>query len=827
MSAGSAGGAAGRVVSLNSLGRERSPGVRILGECRDRLVAALAAWLNGIATPISEEFLKLADSTRDRQEQARYIALRGEIEKNWPHLVDAFRRQCTAGADRCIDRHGGAPEKKALPLEVPNFEGLKLLDDDDLSEHIVLREFSVQLTETCEDELYTLNRRVAVLLALDEPDEKANPLAPPIVCEALSEACANVGKDGDTRLLLMRRLERHLHDGLPPAYEQINAYLIERGILPELRRNFRKNPNLDETSSTGYRYQGPASTYWAGGGGGMGGGPANVGGGGGPALNSEAILEALQRLAQARPMMPPGAVMVPGGMALPGTGVAAGPGMVVGAPALTPLMPGVMVPAGEAPGGLVPQAGMPGPGLVLDSAGINQFLLAALSQPAPAVSSAVPAEETGAAPAIVNQVRRVRESESAQQVGGLAGVTIDIVAMLFDFILDDAHIPPAIKALISRLQIPVLKVAMLNPGFFADRQHPTRRFLGNISGISIRWGDSVDENDPFYLKLAELIDRIQAGFEDDIEIFGTALAELEAFVAEHEREEESTALVAANVVIQREQQAASWERAQEAVLAFRRDHVLPAVIDTLIGEHWAGVLQATAGPGGEPGEAWHAALGTLKDLAWSIEVKKTAEDRRKLVGLLPSLLGRLNAGLDQVAVGAEARKALLDELVKLHSAALKGEAPAEAPPPAVSAAAAPAPTAPTDSTEAANGEGDLLVMRSVDNGVEVEEVMLVGAGPLRDADESEILRRVNHLRRGDWVEFRDDEGMANRVRLHWISPQKGILLFSNHRSAKAISIAPEALARQIRDGKADFVQEQQLFESALSGALQTLSDGVA
>lgn len=42
--------------------------------------------------------------------------------------------------------------------------------------------------------------------------------------------------------------------------------------------------------------------------------------------------------------------------------------------------------------------------------------------------------------------------------------------MLFDFIFEDTHIPVAIKALISRLQIPVLKVVMLDPGFFADRQ---------------------------------------------------------------------------------------------------------------------------------------------------------------------------------------------------------------------------------------------------------------------------------------------------------------------------------------------------------------------
>ena len=115
------------------------------------------------------------------------------------------------------------------------------------------------------------------------------------------------------------------------------------------------------------------------------------------------------------------------------------------------------------------------------------------------------------------------------------------------------------------------------------------------------------------------------------------------------------------------------------------------------------------------------------------------------------------------------------------------------------------------------------ITRSVDNGIEVEEVVLVGAGPIWRADEREIYRQVNELKRGDWVEFCDAEGNKNRERLNWISPQRGILLFSNHRSAKAISIAPEALVRQIRDGNATILLEEAIFERALSGALESIS----
>lgn len=771
MSQSSPNSAANRVISLNSLGRDRSPGRRILAECRDQLVNSLYVWLREVATPVSEELFVLADSTRERLLQTRYLDLRADIEKDWSHLVETFRRDLSAAAERCQNQELQKDCNREAPLEIPDFEGLQLLEDDDLSEHIVLREFSAQLSESCDDELYALNRRVAALLGHDELIESANPLAPPVVCQALSDACATIGSNAEERLILLRRLERHLHLALPPIYQQINAYLIERGILPDLKRNYRRSTSSTAAATTS---SAPETTL-----------PKTLTSAGATSSGTssgENILEALQRLALAR------VSRLPAGFS--------GGGDLTMAGGMTPAM-----------------AGEP-----LDAASINQLLFSSLND-----LQHAPSGDAGGL--IVNQVRLVRDSETAQRVGGLEAVTIDIVAMLFDFIFDDVHIPVAIKALISRLQIPVLKVAMLNPGFFADRQHPTRRFLGSVSGISIRWGGMVDETDPFYCKLAELVERIQIEFENDIEIFGTALAELETFVDEREVEEDSTALTAANIVILRERDADGWDRAQRSVQNFLTTHTPPGLIDAFLREHWVGVLHAIA-VHDNPSEAeWQEAVEVMNDLAWSIVAKKTPDDRLRLISLLPKLLGRLNKGLDSIDTSHALRSAFFDELVKCHSAALKGEMHAT---PAAESPAEPA-AEEASSSFSSSEEGDLLVTRSVDNGVEVEEVILVGASPIWRADDREIFRRVSELKRGDWVEFHESEGPNGekqsivRERLNWISPQRGILLFSNHRSAKAISIAPEALARQIRDGKANIVSDEPIFERALSGALESIN----
>ena len=760
-----------RVVSLNGLGRHRSPGQRILNECRDLLVASLCDWLRDTSSAVSEELFVLADSTRDRLLQTRYLDLRADIEKDWQHLVETFRRNLSAEAERAQTSAVQDEGKSDTPLEIPDFEGLQLLDDTDLSEHIVIREFSAQLSETCDEELYTLNRRVATLLGREEcQDTSDNPLAPAVICQALSDSCAAFATDPETRLILLRRLERHLHLALPGVYKQINANLVERGILPDLKRTYRRAISpaqadaLASPSADGTLTEPAVSGSFPG------------------KPEGESILDALQRVALARSVQ--GQLAIPGGVAT----AAALPGNT--------LQP--------------PSDGKP-PAAALDSATINQLLLTSLNERQHAIGNY-------SGDAILNQVRAVRDSDEAKQVSGLEAVTMDIVAMLFDFIFDDARIPVAIKALISRLQIPVLKVAMLNPGFFGDRQHPTRRFLASISGISIRWGNAVDESDPFYAKLSTLIDRIQTEFEEDIEIFGVALEELEAFVSEREVEENDTALTVANIVIQREIEADAWERAQHAVRSFLKSNPQPEVVANFLSEYWVAVLQKAAAVEEDTEGKWSSAHEVMKDLAWSITPKKTPDDRLKLISLLPRLLGTLNKGLDETAAPTEQRSAFFDAMVKFHSAALKGDTsqqtfaePQE--PPSVDTIETPI---------VPPSEGDLLVTRSIDSGVEVEEVILVGASPVWRASDRDIFQQVNELQRGDWVEFIDEDGKINRERLNWISPQRGILLFSNHRSAKAISIAPDALTRQIRDGKASIVHEELIFERALNGALESI-----
>jgi hypothetical protein len=750
-----------KVVSINATSRERSPGLRIVTDCREQLGDSLCRWLAEIRPPIVEELFVLADGTRDRLLQTRYLDLRHDVERDWTQFIEACRHSLEISAPNAMR----SKPQGAAPLDVPDFEGLQLVDDDELSERIVVREFAAQLAESCDEQIYPLERRTAALLGCEELSQEANPLAPLHVCQALADAAAALGLDADSRLLLMRRIERHLHLALPAIYQEINAGLIERGILPDLKRNYRRTakpasagvaPPSDAPyaadagdDTTAAVLQAAAASDALGG----------SGGGGG-------LFGAMQRMAAARSLL-----------------------------GQTPSA----LPTGQ------PASGSAGP---LNAAAISHAFLTSLNE-------AQHMEWRPDAGIAMNQVRVLRESPAAQQVAPLEAVTIDIVAMLFDFIFNDDELPATIKSLVGQLQIPVLKVAMLDHSFFANRQHPARRFLDGITGIALHWGNGRDNDDPFLTRLEILVTRIQQEFETNVEIFAAAIGELEAFVTEHEAEEAATTGIAADAAVRREAEEAANERAQTALMPLLAQPQ-PEVVRSFIGDHWAGVLRHQALIQVDDA-AWQDTIEVAEQLIWSVTAKTEADERLRLISALPMLLARINAGLSLVGTDGETRSAFFDALVELHAAALKGSATATAEKVAVPAEAA------RPAERAARGEGDLLVTRRVEDGIVIEEVMLVGGAPMRRARDREALEQVRALKRGDWVDFIDDAGNVARERLNWVSPQKGILVFSNHRAAKAITISPEALAHQIRNGSARPVEDGSVFDKAIGDVMQALN----
>ena len=134
-----------------------------------------------------------------------------------------------------------------------------------------------------------------------------------------------------------------------------------------------------------------------------------------------------------------------------------------------------------------------------------------------------------------NVLRDLQESPLGKKANQLESMTIEMVAMLFDFIFETKDLPDGIKALLARLQIPVLKAAMLDGAFFAKKTHPSRLLVNALAEAGRGWSPVMGTNDPLYRKIDAIVHRILDGFSDDLTIFDELREKLEAFLAEEEK----------------------------------------------------------------------------------------------------------------------------------------------------------------------------------------------------------------------------------------------------------------------------------------------------
>lgn len=383
----------------------------------------------------------------------------------------------------------------------------------------------------------------------------------------------------------------------------------------------------------------------------------------------------------------------------------------------------------------------------------------------------------------------------AQQVGSLEGAAIDIVGMLFDVILDDPRLPPRIKALLARLQIPMLKVSLLDGAFFSHKQHPARRLINEMARAAIGWVEPEQlESDPLYSQVKRSVERILVEFDDDPQLFSDLLDD---FLIFQEEEQER-----ARLVEERTRQAAEGkariEQAKSRVSAEIQQRIqgrdLPAVVHRLLGDAWSKVLFLAFLKDGADGAEWQQQLEVVDRLISSVQPQATPEARREQLLEVPQLLQELRDGLNAILFNPFEMSQLFKQLEAEHVRSL---AASGAPPEAVAPAASAPPVAQPPPAE-------------------VEPAAELDAGLV------EHLQRLDQVPIGTWLEFTQGSGHPVRAKLSARLQEGQLLVFVNRSGFKMSERKREDVARELRSGSAVILSDDQLFDSALEAVIANL-----
>lgn len=360
-----------------------------------------------------------------------------------------------------------------------------------------------------------------------------------------------------------------------------------------------------------------------------------------------------------------------------------------------------------------------------------------------------------------NLVSLLLNTQWAQKLPQVDAMTLNVVALMFDHMFEDARLSDAIKGLIGRLQIPVLKVALLDPSFFSRKNHPARLLVDRLAEIALVSDGGFSIGSPGYEKLSSLVGWVVDNFEEDVSTFETALAELERY-QQAEADVVASKLEAQTEVLAAAELCELAEATTEAVISARLFHRnLPPLITDFVQNWWKLVLQKSYGSEGENTPSFLVNVKAFDDLLWSLEPKQGPEDRLKLVNLLPQMLKVLELGVKAAGMPSESCQKFFSELVHCHAAAIRnGARPASL-----------ASQTPQSSVEQEASVSNLVAQpTSIASQAAPEPAP---EAPLRTVSATEWPVR------GDWVVLTDDKGVAHRLRLTWISPQGTRYIFTN------------------------------------------------
>lgn len=761
-----------RLKSIKAKKQRQAALPQSLERVREHLLTKAGALLSEMLDGADDTLFKIAEQETDTERERYFDAMR-ELRVQRAGIEAGFRK---AAHDLFLDI-GVDDDDAGIPARRVDVDSLSLVKDDELETQVALDNLARRARSSCEEGMRAFRHRLEYLLeGRRSVSEANNPLDPRRLAACFADCLERLSLDIRTRLIVLKLFERVVMDEVANLVAFANRILADAGVLPDM-----VSAPVAPARAPGGGYRGGVSAAGLAqsGGGADSGNEGSAGNGQMFGLLQELLTTlrggATPAAGAAPTSRPPAPALPPGVMSGGASGVSAAD---IGAASMAVMHQGVPYVNGA------PVRDRPVEAL---SSGDLFGLLTRLQRLENALESGDEAQ-LQVDRSVKNELSELLESEhGAEALHALEQVdddVINLVSMLFDFILDDDGLPPEIKALIGRLQIPLLKVAIADKTFFSNEHHDARSLLNMLARAGCQWDPQQGLADDVYQRINRAVHAIIDNYDDDAALFRELLEEFEAFFSD---QRERAGRVEERVREAEEGKARS-EHARDVVSECLESRLagreLPDVTVRLLRQGWQQVLYLCWLRDGEDSDQWRRQAKVVDAVVWSTLPHRDQADLKKLRDLSPRLLRAVRQGLESIQYDGGEIRALSADLKAVHNALLEGLETQRTAVPIVEPQAPPAPAA---------------------------------ALP----DDHELVVTARHLRIGQWVEMGEGDA-ARRAKLAANIRNGSKLVFINRRGIKVEEFGAQALARALDSGGVKLIQDDALFDRALEAVIGDL-----
>ena len=234
--------------------------------------------------------------------------------------------------------------------------------------------------------------------------------------------------------------------------------------------------------------------------------------------------------------------------------------------------------------------------------------------------------------------------------------TIEIVALLFQSILTEERIPASIRVWFARLQMPVLRVAVGEPDFFATIDHPARRLIDRMGGCVMGFDSKIRRSsDVIELEIKRVVQVVEAYPDTGRRVFQTVMNEFDKFLEHYFKNENEASRKGVSLAQQVEQRETLTIQYTIELRKMLNEMPVQEGIRDFLFHVWADVLATTAVGGvgtGVQSDETKLMKRAAADLIWSASAKVSRDERSEVIRRLPPLLKTLREGMKSAGVSS-------------------------------------------------------------------------------------------------------------------------------------------------------------------------------
>jgi hypothetical protein len=394
---------------------------------------------------------------------------------------------------------------------------------------------------------------------------------------------------------------------------------------------------------------------------------------------------------------------------------------------------------------------------------------------------------------MLGQLRQMHGGQTPQ-IEQETSDTVDLVGMLFDHVLADSKPSSTTHSLLTKLQVPILKVAIKDKSFFSRRNHPARQLLNTIAENGMFWADGDDVDQALVERMQMVVDRITADFDSDVGVFENMLGDLGRHVTTLQRKADVSEKRYVEAAKGRERLEVARKSATISIDGFVKGRMLPPLVVHLLEGAWADVLALTQLRQDVNSPIYQERLEVAEQLAGCFdldnpvskqdfnELKPILEEGMSLVGFHGPEIERTLSAVGELVVEGDALVPSLEpaeerEVTELVRNKARIGQDQDAPK--------------TQENAAAQEKKSILAHLRKEEKTELT------------VKEQQTLDRLKQMPFGTWFEFViNQQGDVARRKLSWFSPVTGRCLFVNSRGTKVAEKTMDEMARDLVRGNA-------------------------